>query len=445
MKLSSIEIAGFRGVKHTLKMSIGDGFLVVVGPNGSGKSTICDAIEFGLTGDIHKNGFKEKGESFSNYLWWRGQDATPDRYVKLVFRDSAGLDCEVTRFSDGGVKDSTSALARLIDKNACSLGASDMCVTSIIRDEEITSLSVDLQETNRYRFVCDALGTVSLADVEERLHNLTKVVQRRRDAQDAVYQRYRVQLNDIVERLSDARSSYEDPTEHAERELREVLSSASTDLSELQRLATSHRSTCRGDIDRLHQLLARIDQCMSETGRLEATAGDAILSALDEDFNAVSVSLGKEEVRLKESERNLNELRSVEESNTLLAELLAAGERIGLDPGEVCPLCGSHVVPVALATNIQNKRRQIGVSADGVIAASAECRSLRFKVEQLVLKKADIERTRESRVRLRRHMDEEVKKVRSELADIGLASDGDLDLKQASALSAEAICRRPNG
>jgi chromosome segregation protein len=431
MKLAFIEMSGFRGVKQTLKMSVGDGFLIVVGPNGSGKSTICDAIEFGLTGDIRKNGFKEKGESISDYLWWRGQNATSDRFVKLVFRDSAGKDHEITRFASGETKDPSAVLGRLIDKDACSLGPSDLCVTSIIRDEEITSLSVDLPEGERYRLVCDALGTVSLADVEERLHNLTKVVQTRRDAQDAVYQRYRAQLTDIVERLSESRSSHERPTENAERELREVLSSESTDLTELQRLATSHRSAFRREIDRLHQLLVTIDQCISEAGRLKGTAGEAELSALGNDLDAVSVTLGEEQVRLRESERHLNELRSVEKSNTLLAELLATGERIGVDPGEVCPLCGSHVVAGTMAANIKDKRRLIDADADAVVAASEECRSLRSAVEQLVFRKAEVERARESLVRRRKQIDEGIKKVRSELSDIGLVSDGDLEQCQA--------------
>ena len=51
--LSSISVAGFRGVGHktTLEVSSGPGLTLVVGRNGSGKSSFAEALELLLTGE----------------------------------------------------------------------------------------------------------------------------------------------------------------------------------------------------------------------------------------------------------------------------------------------------------------------------------------------------------------------------------------------------------
>ena len=54
MKLAFIEVSGFRGFRNPLRIDLGTGFTVVSGRNGVGKSTLCDAVEFALTGSISK-------------------------------------------------------------------------------------------------------------------------------------------------------------------------------------------------------------------------------------------------------------------------------------------------------------------------------------------------------------------------------------------------------
>jgi recombinational DNA repair ATPase RecF len=63
MKISFVEIAGFRGFRDTMRLDFANGFVVLTGRNGAGKSTVLDAIDFAFTGSIHKFAVTEaKGE-----------------------------------------------------------------------------------------------------------------------------------------------------------------------------------------------------------------------------------------------------------------------------------------------------------------------------------------------------------------------------------------------
>ena len=168
MRLSSIEAAGFRGVKQRIHLPCPQGFLILVGPNGSGKSTMCDAIEYCLTGQMRNSSHKEKGETIADYVWWRGSGTPSERLVRLSFVDDAGKVYTVTRTPTG----IDEASARVIENLYNDTGSPEnpligLCRTSILRDEEITTLSIDLPESDRYRFVetpwaTSRLGTSNL-------------------------------------------------------------------------------------------------------------------------------------------------------------------------------------------------------------------------------------------------------------------------------------------
>ena len=91
MKLASLKLSGFRGARAEVFLEFPLGFTVVVGLNGSGKSTICDAIEFALTGAIRASSdHTEKGEGLIDYIWWKGTGAPKDRFVELTLLDDDG-------------------------------------------------------------------------------------------------------------------------------------------------------------------------------------------------------------------------------------------------------------------------------------------------------------------------------------------------------------------
>ena len=73
MKLSFIEVAGFRGFRESTRIDIPGGFAIFTGRNGVGKSTMCDAIEFALTGELSSYNLEESSNDVVEpYIWWRG-------------------------------------------------------------------------------------------------------------------------------------------------------------------------------------------------------------------------------------------------------------------------------------------------------------------------------------------------------------------------------------
>lgn len=48
MKLTRIELAGFKSFADTVKLPFDDGVTAIVGPNGCGKSNISDAVRWVL-------------------------------------------------------------------------------------------------------------------------------------------------------------------------------------------------------------------------------------------------------------------------------------------------------------------------------------------------------------------------------------------------------------
>jgi DNA repair exonuclease SbcCD ATPase subunit len=94
--LSSIEVAGFRGIgtKATLPLHPGPGLIVVAGRNGSGKSSFAEALELALTGDSYR--WRSKDARWSSD-WRNIHQPTPcevriDLVVDDVGTTTVGLD-----------------------------------------------------------------------------------------------------------------------------------------------------------------------------------------------------------------------------------------------------------------------------------------------------------------------------------------------------------------
>ena len=77
MKITSIRISAFRGINRETKFNFKDSEIIVLyGPNGHGKSSVFDAIEWGLTGRIHR--FDEANSEKRRYSFIRNLNATKE-------------------------------------------------------------------------------------------------------------------------------------------------------------------------------------------------------------------------------------------------------------------------------------------------------------------------------------------------------------------------------
>src|ERR1700756_5111304 len=160
MKLAYVDVSGFRGYQKRLRLDLSESFTVIDGRNGAGKSTIFDAVEFALTGTISKYlDAKADGENVSDYIWWSGDSPPASRYVEVGFRHE-GKDFKIRRTPrDDGAADLNFITDFLVDHSIAPDGAVEqLCATTIIRDEHIARLSLDLKETDRFVLLRNAIG-----------------------------------------------------------------------------------------------------------------------------------------------------------------------------------------------------------------------------------------------------------------------------------------------
>src|SRR6266446_3790671 len=171
MKLAFVEIAGFRAFKDKTRFDLPGGFAVLTGRNGAGKSTVLDAVDFVLTGTINKYVVKDaRGGGLDEHIWWVGEGAPESQYVAVGFVDDAGEEVVVTRSRERGLDTPTTDIARRL----CVGGApadtwpETLMQTTLIRDETIAGLSLDLPEQARFSAVRAALGGLAGTDHTER-------------------------------------------------------------------------------------------------------------------------------------------------------------------------------------------------------------------------------------------------------------------------------------
>lgn len=87
MKLTKVEMYGFKSFANRTEFLIGDGITAIVGPNGCGKSNLVDAIQWAL-GETRPTRLRSSGMADVVY---RGDSATVDgAEVSLLFDNSSG-------------------------------------------------------------------------------------------------------------------------------------------------------------------------------------------------------------------------------------------------------------------------------------------------------------------------------------------------------------------
>ena len=164
MKVDFVELSGFRGVRDQLRVDFSDGFVVLVGRNGAGKSTVIDAIDFAMTGTINRFAVKEaKGGGLSDHIWWRGNGTAEAHYVSVGFVEDDGTRFSVVRDRDRGLNMEVDNIIEKLCKTTTAPAPpmETLIQTSIVRDELITALSLDLPEQGRFKAVRYAIGATA--------------------------------------------------------------------------------------------------------------------------------------------------------------------------------------------------------------------------------------------------------------------------------------------
>jgi chromosome segregation protein len=340
MKLAYVHLCGFRGYRKPVRIDFAEGVTILDGRNGVGKSTVFDAVEFALTGTIAKYGeAKADGETVADYLWWTGQGAAPeDNFVEAGFWDEQGESIAVRRSRLEGARetDIEALLAKLCDRALMpNAPLRQLCASSIIRDEQIAALSVDLKETDRYALLREAIGATDAEEWVERGARVLAIVRRHVQAAEAEAKEAAVTVSVASRRIDELRASLLDESviASAAERLRAITGSTAP----ADTLAEPARSFIAG-LARRTELLQHLEMNWSDYVDRGST-----LSKLQE-------ALGLAEKKYLETERELAQTRAeepikrsavdLERQARDLAALLALGRRVGRLDGK-CPVC-SH-------------------------------------------------------------------------------------------------------
>lgn len=383
--LAGLEAAGFRGIRGSLQMAIADGFTIVCGRNGSGKSTLIDAVEFALTGRISRPALaSEGGEDINNYVWWRGSGEVHDRFVRLTFRDGqdrrttlirrpSGLSIEATSADGERLQVDTSELRSLFadDSAPGDQVLERLCATTIIRDEQITELSVDAPERDRFSLVRDTLGSTRLPAIEERIKGAKQILDSRIRRLETEYDRTRADLNRLLSQISDARSALaEEPdADLARRDLATAMGESSeADIEDLLRRARRRLADLRDGsavIARILPKLSEIDGQRSGilTDEHQARAVELEVAVRQSTATAAAATQSREE-----GERTAAQFEAGQPTLRALAELVQHGRSVGLEDGR-CPLCGSEVSAETFEAHIESVRERIARQSAGLTGA----------------------------------------------------------------------------
>jgi len=244
----------------------------------------------------------------------------------------------------------------------------------------ITTLSIDLAEGDRYRFVRDALGNVETGDIDSRIERIRGIVESRLRQEEPNYRRLRDQVADLTTRVSAARATLvaEDEIRQADTALREATGLRDASTEDLIHAARASLSEGRVQLDLLHRLLEHIQQCMEKEHDIRSDG----FKERQRDLERQTVDLGRllaeHTADLQRLETTVTQLSETDPERARRAQLLQDGERLGLLSGDRCPLCGSSLSVEAFGNHINTERQ----SLQALAAQAVEAVSHRTQLQQ---------------------------------------------------------------
>ena len=372
MRLDFVEVCGFRGFRDKVRLSFGAGFTVITGRNGVGKSTLCDAVEYAVLGELGKYAVESAAkETIKDYIWWRG-DGTPDaHFVTASFVDRDGKSFSVTRTREGGADKTAGDIEAALCQGAVPEDPlRQLCKTSIIRDEWIAALSLDLSETQRFDLVRAALGSIEGSDLAAKAKSVVSIAEAALSGIEAIYEQARSQLSGGLVQLSQASdaAARNSDVSAAMAILDDFVPRESGELA--QRLDVARR-----ELPERRQRLEGLNQAVFESRELaglQATFDGAEATAARETARttlaASRAALAKAQADIESALRSYEIEARANEIAASLSVLVEHGESLGLH-NDNCPLCAAHRTATEFKRGVALARARIDKLASGVNAA----------------------------------------------------------------------------
>jgi len=357
-----------------MRLNFGKGFTVISGRNGVGKSTIFDAIEFALTGQIDKYRIEKAAkESLLDYVWWRGSGQATAHYVSVGFDDD-GHPFSVTRTRESGADKTVDQIEAVLCRAAKPDQAlRQLCRTSIIRDELIAALSVDLSETERFDLVRTALGAIEASGYASKAKEVVAAAESTLQQAQRRFEEDKMLLNAELIQLSQSRdrASKAGDVSAAISLINSLLGPRPGGLVEQiaaarERLARgrTHIATLAEEAREAHEIARRSAELDSpEYRRARESAKHAAEDARSRELEARN--------SLELAKLNLQKEKEADAIATALAELVRHGEYLGLSDGH-CPLCAAERTPREFEAGIELARARISQRGAQTLDAQAQ-------------------------------------------------------------------------
>lgn len=429
MKLSAVAFAGFRGAKGLVTIDFAPNFVVIVGRNGTGKSTICDAIEFALTGDLRQGAaHKEKGEGILDYIWWRGTDGgARERFVEITLVDDNGKETRVRRTPNGATPGNLDTIL-CRTPGALEQPLVELCRTAILRDEEITRLSVDLKEGDRFDAVRSALGTADFAATEKRAQSVLGLLDKERSRVHEAYTTANARVTDLTTRLSQARTELADAEQSAaaEQVVRNFVGETPQGgLSELAAMAEARLASARMRTDALARIHLRLQEWWKKQTAAQSSEREAALAAAKREVEELRATSESEERAAALLAEELATAQTSSPRNASLALLREHGQRLGLLEG-ACPLCGVAQNQKHFAEHLDALSRTIAASNarfaelnKRAAETTARLATMRADMSRAATRLATMEREGEQRASELRSIIKDARALDVEVTDVG--------------------------
>jgi chromosome segregation protein len=377
MKISFIEMSGFRGFKDKVRLDLPSGFAVLTGRNGAGKSTVFDAVDFALTGSINKFSVKAaKGGGLDEHIWWVGDGVPEDSYVTVGFIDAQGRALHITRSRERGLIAPIDQVAQLLCEGESHNESwpQTLVQTSLIRDETIASLSLDLPEQARFGSVRAAIGSLAGPDFTQRTNALVRAAGAAKDAQELRVTEIQAELGRALGALTEARSVAESQADIAEAE-RVVLTFAG-DLDTTS--AGPRAEALRRRVAERRQESAELERLIERAEALEAELLQSDLEKDAADAQALTTALTtarQNKALADEKLAHAEALMSAERENDSFASHVVAlvehGRALGLQDGH-CPLCDAIRSSEQFEAALQAARARLEMRGNRAMRVAAQ-------------------------------------------------------------------------
>jgi DNA repair exonuclease SbcCD ATPase subunit len=365
MKIDFVELAGFRGVREKLRVDFSDGFVVLTGRNGAGKSTVIDAIDFALSGTINRFDVREaKGGGLDDHIWWMGKGTATSHYVSVGFADADGTKFSLTRDRYQASLTSAEVLGRLCQSGPTPAPAIEILIqTSLIRDELIAALSLDLPEQARFSAVRSAIGAIAGPDYSKRTAAVLSAANALRENQQKEIDRLQEELGRTLSALTEARSVAERSADLAEaiRSIKTIPALA--DVADRTDAVRKWAADRRQHLTQVEAARLHAATLLSEFQRINSSAGVEQLTAA-ETAQVAAVKVQEDTVaRLRAAEALAAVEREADEYAAHLSALIEHGTSIGLNHGH-CPLCDAERTEEEFGVAVARARERLAGRAE---------------------------------------------------------------------------------